>query len=317
VLGDFWAGLGGKLADRWLAALFSPAFAFWAGGLAAWFYGHGWPVVSRLGWLGALRKWTADVRGLPVVVQVLLVLIPLIVITLSGLLLQRLSRPALRVLEGYWPPALNGIRDWSRRRISDRADGHAKRLRELLGRPTSQLSAAEVAELGRRLNGYRWTPPADAQRTPTRLGNALRTSELRPGARYGLDAVTCWPRLWLLMTDTSRQEVTAARSALDLSVQVWLCGLAFLAFTGWAWWAPVLGLAVAFATYYTRMLAAARTYGELVESCYDIHRGLLYDALRWPRPANPQEEYAAGRRISAYLSAGSRLASPTFTNPPP
>jgi hypothetical protein len=119
------------------------------------------------------------------------------------------------------------------------------------------------------------------------------------------------------MTDTSRQEVGAARSALDLSVQVWLCGLAFVAFTGWAWWAPVLGLAVAFATYYTRMLAAARTYGELVESCYDIHRGLLYDALRWPRPANPQEEYAAGRRISAYLSAGSRLASPTFTNPPP
>jgi hypothetical protein len=118
------------------------------------------------------------------------------------------------------------------------------------------------------------------------------------------------------MPDTSRAEVTAARSALYLSVQVWLCGLAFVVFAVWAWWAPVAGIAVAFATYYTRMLAAARTYGELVESCYDIHRGLLYDALRWPRPANPRAEFTAGRRISAYLAAGSRRDTPAF-NPAP
>lgn len=317
MLSDFWRGLGGKLAERWLAALFSPAFVFWAGGVAAWLYGHGWSVVQRLGWLGALREWTGNVRGLPAVVQVLLILVPLIVITLSGLLLQRLSRPALRLLEGYWPPGLTGIREWSRRRISDRADGNAGRLRVLLSRPTAGLSAAEVAELGRRLNRYRWTPPVPAQRTPTRLGNVLRASELRPGARYGLDAVTCWPRLWLLMADTSRQEVADGRAGLYLSVQVWMCGLAFVAFTAWAWWAPVLGVAVACLTYYTRMLAAARTYGELVESCYDIHRWLLYDALRWPRPANPREEYASGRRITAYLSSGSRQPVPVFTDPPP
>ena len=155
MLSDFWRGLGGKLAERWLAALFSPAFVFWAGGFAAWLYGHGWSVVQRLGWLGALRKWTGDVRGLPAVVQVLLILVPLIVITLSGLLLQRISRPALRLLEGYWPAGASGIREWSRRRISDRADGNAGRLRVLLpGRrqgsalPKSQSWAAASTATG-------------------------------------------------------------------------------------------------------------------------------------------------------------------------
>jgi hypothetical protein len=40
MLGDFWKGLGGKLADRWVAALLSPAFLFWTGALIAWLWGH-------------------------------------------------------------------------------------------------------------------------------------------------------------------------------------------------------------------------------------------------------------------------------------
>jgi hypothetical protein len=74
---------------------------------------------------------------------------------------------------------------------------------------------------------------------------------------------------------------------------------------------------VAVGTYYIHMQSAARTYGQLVESCYDVHRALLYQALRWPQPTNPKDEYAAGRRITAYLTAGSRAAIPTFVTPPP
>ncbi|MFJ8630941.1 hypothetical protein [Streptomyces sp. NPDC093568] len=317
MLEDFWKGLGGKFAERWLTALFSPAFAFWAGGFLAWLYGHGWSAVERLGWLGALRQWTADARDLPFVAQALLVVGLLILITLSGLLLQHLSRPTLRLLEGYWPARSTSVREWSRRRLSDRANESATRLRALLAIPTDTRSAIEAGELGRLRGSYQQVPPRPGQRMPTRLGNVLRAAELRPGSRYGLDAVTCWPRLWLLLPKDSRQEVAAARIGLYLSVQSWLCAVAFTVFVVWAWWAPVVGLAVAWVTYYTRMLAAARTYGTLIESCFDIHRGLLYAALNWPRPANPLEEYAAGQRISAYLTSGSRQTSPTFTDPPP
>ena len=185
MLTDFWKGLGGKLAERWLVALFSPAFAFWLGAVATWLYAHGWRLVSQHGWLGALQIWTADVRGLPVVVQVVLVLAPLILIILSGLLLQRMSRPALRILEGYWPPVLARLRERCRKRISDRADHSAERLRVLLARPSADLTGAEIAELSRRLDAYRRIPPVPRQRTPTRLGNVLRTSELGPAPGTG------------------------------------------------------------------------------------------------------------------------------------
>jgi hypothetical protein len=317
MLADFWKGVGGKLAERWLAALFSPAFVFWTGALFAWLYGPGRPTVERLGWIGALKHWSAQLQGLPAVVQGLLVVAPLVLITVSGLALQQLSRPVLRLLEGYWPAWLAGMRERLQRRLSDRADENAKKLRALSSRPIAALSAAEVAERSRRHEAFRRIPPIAAQRMPTRLGNLLRTSELRPGSRYGLDAVTCWPRLWLLIPDTSRQEVTAARAALHLLVQTWLCGLAFIVFGVWIWWAPAVGLAVAVGTYYIHMQSAARTYGQLVESCYDVHRALLYQALRWPQPTNPKDEYAAGRRITAYLTAGSRAAIPTFVTPPP
>ncbi|HRY14319.1 MAG TPA: hypothetical protein P5330_00415, partial [Candidatus Competibacteraceae bacterium] len=38
----FVEGVGGKLAEQWVATLLTPAFAFWAGGLAAWGYRYGW-----------------------------------------------------------------------------------------------------------------------------------------------------------------------------------------------------------------------------------------------------------------------------------
>ena len=38
----FLESLGGKLAERWLSTILTPAFIFWGGGLGAWIYRHGW-----------------------------------------------------------------------------------------------------------------------------------------------------------------------------------------------------------------------------------------------------------------------------------
>jgi len=313
VLGDLWKGLGGKLADRWLAALFSPAFAFWLGGFATWLYAYGASAVAREGWVGALKRWTAGVQGLPVVAQGLLVVGPLLLVTLFGLLLQQMSWPVLRLMEGYWPRPLDPPRERLRARLSSRTDRLLPRLRELSARPAAQLSAGELAERGRLARRYQSVPPVPAQRMPTRLGNVLRAAELRSSSRYGLDAVTCWPRLWLLLPEAVRQEVVTARSALYLAIQVWILGVVFPIWSFWAWWAAPLGLFIAVLTYYGRILPAARIYGDLILSCYDVHRGLIYSALRWPLPAHPAEEIRFGKRISAYLTAGSREESPAFT----
>ena len=147
---------------------------------------------------------------------------------------------------------------------------------------------------------------------PTRLGNGMRAAELRPGLRYGLDSVVCWPRLWLLLPDASRQDISGARASLYLSAQAWTCAVLACAGAIWSWWALPLGIAAAAAIYYWPVLGAARAYCDLVGAAYDVHRRLLYDALQWPYPANPADERVQGTRLTLYLRVGSRDSEPAF-----
>jgi hypothetical protein len=312
VLTDFWTGLGGKLAERWITLLFSSAFAFWAGGLAAWVWRYERPLISTGGWKALLAHWAAELQVLPVVAQAALVVGLLLVIVVSSLIAQRLSAPVLRLLEGYWPRWMDWLREPLVRFRSKRIDRDNDRLRQL-ARDVSKLTTKESAEylkLDRRLAS---TPKVPNRRMPTRLGNILRASEGRPGAHYGLDAVVCWPRLWLLLPEAAKQEVSAARGALNAAAQLWLWAVLFVGWTVWAWWALPVGILIA-AGSYSRVLGAAATYAELVESCYDVHRRLLYEALRWPLPSTPAEEQQHGKELTAYLAHGSKATAPAFSD---
>ena len=313
MLDAYWNTIGGKLADRWTSAIFSPAFGLWIVLGAAYFTAHGQPTVHRYGWLGAVRLWSRHFSGLPIVVQVILLLIPLLVLVMTSLLIQRVSLPVLRLLEGYWWPVLKLPRRWMRASLSRRCDRDLDRLRQLAARPAGDLTAEELTERSR-LERRRWRIPLDSRyRMPTRLGNGIRAAELRPGNRYGLDAVTCWPRLWLLLPDATRGELIAARTSLYLAAQTWTCAVLATIGVIWSWWALPLGIVASITTYYLPMLSAARTYSDLIGAAYDVHRGLLYDALRWPYPANPADERVQGRRLTQYLRAGSRDSLPSFT----
>lgn len=109
------------------------------------------------------------------------------------------------------------------------------------------------------------------------MGNILRAAERKPSEKYGLDAVICWSRLWLLLPDTVKQDLQAARADLNTAARVWLwsilfCGWAFLAWNPatpfltnlLALW-PLLGL-LSVGLAYQWAIAAAQTYGELIES---------------------------------------------------
>lgn len=313
MIGDFWRGVGGQLAERWAAALFSPAFAFWAGGLLAWMSRPG---AQGGGWTDRAVALGRELQGQPVVVQAIYVIGPLVLIVLSGLALQQLAFPVLRALEGYWPALLDPLAGRMRARHSRRADARSVRLRELAARSLADLTPEQLAERARLERRHRRVPARRVQRMPTRLGNVLRASESRVGARYGLDAVVCWPRLWLLLPDTARRETAAAQTSVLLTVQVCVGGLLFTVWTVWAWWALPVGVLVAAAAY-ARMLPAASALGDVVESCFDLHRRLLYEAVHWPLPANPRDERAAGRRLTVYLYAGSRRPEPAFVPPAP
>ena len=141
---------------------------------------------------------------------------------------------------------------------------------------------------------------------PTRFGNLLKAAESRPPHRYGLDAVVCWPRLWLIMPDTARTEVAAARVRLDEGARLWLWSLLFCGWVIFTWWAlavALLGMIVGYRT----VLAGATVYGRLVLSCYDLYRKDLYATLGCELPVDAQEEVRSGARLTAYLERGPML----------
>src|SRR5689334_11635598 len=99
----FWSTIAGKLSERW-AAILAPAVVFWAFAMLAWVYSGGGSqrlndINSRLAGANA----TASVAALLAV---------LLVLTSSVIVVQRLTLPVLRLLEGYWPSTVQCLTDW-------------------------------------------------------------------------------------------------------------------------------------------------------------------------------------------------------------
>jgi hypothetical protein len=73
----------------------------------------------------------------------------LAVLVVSAQLVNALTLPALRLLEGYWPSPLGPIRRLLVGRVTRRRERLAARWRELRSRPEDQLGVDELAELVR------------------------------------------------------------------------------------------------------------------------------------------------------------------------
>jgi hypothetical protein len=240
-------------------------------------------------------------------VQLVVIAGALAAVMLSAAIVQWLTLPATHALAGHWP--LLGWLQWQtnaqRRRRIERDEDRWNGLMERMSRePRTPALTSELLRLEARL---RRVPADPAHRKPTRLGDALRASETRPNARYGLDVVVCLPRIWLLLPDTARQELGEGRSRLDGAIAVWLWALFATALTVWVWWALPIALAILTAVYAGWILRSAQAYGDLLEATFDVHRALLYDGVGWPRPASLADERATGEALSVYLYRGTIL----------
>ena len=294
MLSGFWEALGGKLGERGLAESLTPALIFFTGALAAWMWSRG----ATSGW-HTVENW---VRHEDTAVQIALAIAVLVGLIIATELMNRLTAPVLRMLEGYLPRPLA----W----LVERGAERRRQVRRELARRLQELSAkrvptpAERAELDRIDVALHRMPADELRQMPTKLGDALRAAEDRPRDKYGLDPIICWPRLWLLLPEAPRTDLVATRESLNKATQVWIWGLLFIGFSAWAWWAAPMGIAVAIVAYYGWMLSAAETYGSLLESAFDIHRRKLYEELRWPLPQTPEQERDEGPLMMEYLWRG-------------
>ncbi len=303
----FLEGMTGKVAEQWVTNLLTPAFVFWLGGIAA--------CINYFGW-NLLKDWVLQ-QSQPY--QVGLLIVGLIVIVTSAAIVQRGDRAMLRFLEGYWPRWMkNLLHEFFTKRHIEQWNKNSQRWQELY----KKIRTDEDSLTSEELNEYAqldWlilhSPSKNNQFMPTRLGNLLRASEYRSRERYGLDAVVCWPRLWLLLPDSTRKELQEARAALNTAVRICLWSLLFLVWTPLAWWAPLLALPAAWLSYRMALNTAA-VYVDLLEATFDVHRQLLYQSLRVKLPQNPIKESEDGKKLTQYIWRGSDSSMTDFYDPP-
>jgi hypothetical protein len=306
VSATFWDGIGERLAERW-ASVSIPALTFWLGGLFAWMLGHHGT--------DALEPAAAWIGRHSAVVQAAVLLAGLLAVAATGLVVGRLTAPALALLEGYWWPwPLQPLRRRLTKRVAKRAVDAGDCFQILVGPVLGGTATGEQREEFARVDHMLRRLPTGSRLMPTSTGNTLRAAETRPIDKYGLDAVALWPHLWLLLPDVTRSELAAARRSLDTAVGACIWGVLFTAFTPLTWWALPLGLAVAAAAAWVWVPARAEVFADLVEAAFDLHRGALYRQLRWPLPANPAEERASGRLLTQYLVRGLSGTTPSFSN---
>lgn len=317
---------GGKFAEQWVATLLTPAFIFWLGGFLT--------AIQRLGWNTLVTRYTAY----PEPLQIAILVVALCVVAASAFVVQRFDTPIIRFLEGYWHPWLQPVRQTRishYRQHKQALIQQSQTLRILEAQQKSRLQAlktiietqgattltAPEKDEYRQLNEHLLTPtqqetliqirqalhnlPANTDLMPTRLGNILRAAERRPLEKYGLDAIICWSRLWLLLPEAAKKDLQDARAELNNAARLWLWSILFLVWAALgAWWAAPLGILSALLAYYNWAIAAAITYGDLIEASFDLYRHLLYESLRWNLPADPNEERRVGQQLTEYLWRG-------------
>jgi hypothetical protein len=275
----------GWLDKRLVATVLLPLLAFCAGIAAL--------VIAHYGWQAASIRWDRIDGAQQAVIAGGAVTALLLATQLSGIFLQ----PLIRVFEGYWML-----------RRSTAPLGHFGCRAER--RRWDRLTLTDPRDYARR---YREFPPRREQVMPTRLGNAIRAAESYASdeARYGVDAVFFWPRLYPLLPDALRASLDAARASLEQMLFVTFLfallgpvtvALAIMPGLPAAIWVPVTASTLLMSLIsYRAGVAVAVSYGELVRSAFDTHRLTLLASLGFAPPPDLESE----RRV--WRSAAQRL----------
>lgn len=186
----------------------------------------------------------------------------LLLITVSGYLLQSFSVPIVRNYEGYWPRLLRWLAVWSK---------------------AGQLSDFESLRKAEAYDILHFRFPQDKKRVmPTGLGNVLTAAEDYPEQVYGMNAPIWWPRLSALLPDALRGQIDAAvtpmLALINLSMIIGLLA-AFGGVSVWLtddrWWllgAVLLGGLAAAWICYRAAVSQAVIYGDLVRVAFDLYR---------------------------------------------
>jgi hypothetical protein len=261
------------------------------------------------------------------------VLLIVALLTVTGLL-HNLNTPIIRLYEGYpWSESVIGR--WRRSVHARRRDMLHARWRGLLrtfseAEATIKLDPAFTLSrsVGRRVN---YSYPQKAEVLPTALGNVIRTFEEYPDLRYGIAAITMWPRLTAVMDRNFADAVDESKTSFDFMINCsFLSGLLAVFLLASTLLFParlfVLELAIptlaivatlltAAAVAYQGAINQAYTWGDMVRSSYDLYRRKLLADLGYAAvPRTAAQEWTTWDAISRHMLFGDtgRVALPCY-----
>lgn len=302
-MSGFYQALAAKLAERWVTFLVVPGAIFVAAVWAAAHLGQAravdWHALTRYA-----SATTAVLARQPAATQALLAVVVLVATIVASLAVQALAGITRLIWLGLWPRPVAAIRRWQVGRRAARWSRLLERRRRLEQEyPRQSRSDAQQLRINTsadRLNRLSWVAPG----RPTWMGDRINGVERIARDRYGLDLRFAWPRLWLLLPETSRAEITTANTAFAAAVAVGTWAWPYLAL-GIAWWpAALIGVGVG-VTGWARARDAVGELAAITEAALDLHGRALAVALGVAEPgtAGPLS-LAEGEKITGLVRKG-------------
>jgi hypothetical protein len=255
----FLTELGKNLATRWAAALALPAAVFVAVVVVAVNLGPSHALDFNLLWTrvtmvstGPALVWAAAAfLAATAVVGLAVTTLGGVVIAAWGATGAGVGRPFVALRHRRWRHATAKADAAVKAVLADRSDRRAK-------------SKARRAVLRR--DAISEIEPA----CPTWAGDRLRSVDDRVSRGAGLDLTTTWPRLWLVLSDAARTEVTTVQERCASAARTPVWGLAYLA-VGVYWWPALVSGVWALVVSRRRIRRAVGVYADLVEASVDLY----------------------------------------------
>ncbi len=284
--------------------------------LAYWF-----PVFTSLGVLGlfniwvngtrsALNWWSSDLmiqgKETGIYLQLIVLVGVLIIITVLAYLLLVFTHPIIRFFEGYWISPLRAFFTFVPI-IGVKSDWIKKKNKRATAAKDNNLK--EYSSLHSELFfGY---PSKEDLLMPTKLGNVLRAAEEYSKKVYGMDSILWWPRIWILLPDSLKNEIEGAMTPIvallnfsSIFALISVLGSAYFYSSGRPLWEVCLVLFAGLALVrisYLGAVAQAQSYGDKIRSAIDLYRIDLLINLSQPLPENLPKEEATWKMLSDWL----------------
>lgn len=295
--------LAGRLAERWLTLLILPGALYLAVAIAATRLGH-------VHWyrLGLLRHDLTGIAAEPAVRSpgtVALALAGLLAASaVAGILNQALGM----LFRAAWFAQPRGplTRALTRHRAR-RWDAADQRFRDAtVAAGEAQLAGEpDIAELIRQAEERAVARNAIGLIRPSRpfaAGDRMAAADQRVLNRYSLDLTSAWPRLWLILPETTRTALQEANGAIAAAQRLAGWSVAYLLLTI-IWWPAALIAVVCLTVAWRRAVSATHTLADLVESAIDVHGRTLTRSLGF-RSRGPLDQ-ETGAEITELLRKGS------------